>query len=148
MAKNLRGIKDKCNKNLENKRSLLTSEERKVVQQNFKKSQTRVWCKLYSQDLGVHLSSLTSFAILVKLLHLDGAVRTTQDWSSLCVRGEVSRSCISRLIFVAHRTGRFPSIGETLDARQCLCLAKPAAGVVAAGPAHRSPQGALVQVPC
>ena len=78
----------------------------------------------------------------------DGAVRTTQDWSSLWVCGEVSRSCISRLIFVAQGTGRFPSIGEMLDAWQCLCLAKPAAGMVAAGPAHHSPQGALVRVPC
>ena len=74
-------------------------------------------------------------------------MRTTQDWSSGCVRGEVSLSCISRLIFVAHGTGKFPSEEETWDARQNLCLAKPAAGVVAAGPAQRSPQGALVQVP-
>ena len=59
----------------------------------------------------------------------DGAVRTTQDWRSRCVRGKVSLSCISRLIFVAHRTGKFPSEEETWDARQNLRLAKPAAGV-------------------
>ena len=32
----------------------------------------------------------------------------------------VSQCCISRLIFVAHRTGKFPSIKETRDARQYL----------------------------
>ena len=77
----------------------------------------------------------------------DGAVRTTQDWSSRCVCGEVSLSCISRLIFVAHGMGKFPSEEETRDARQNLRRAKPAAGVVAAGPTQRSPQGALVRVP-
>ena len=30
----------------------------------------------------------------------------------------VSQSCISRLIFVAHRTGKLPSIKKTWDARQ------------------------------
>ena len=74
-------------------------------------------------------------------------MRTTQDWSSHCVRGKVSLSCISRLIFVAHRTGKYPSEEETQDARQNLCLAKPAAGVAAAGPTQRSPQGVLVRVP-
>ena len=74
-------------------------------------------------------------------------MRTTQDWSSRCVHGEVSLSCISRLIFVAHGTGKFPSEEETRYARQKLCLAKPAAGVAAAGPTQRSPQGALVRVP-
>ena len=77
----------------------------------------------------------------------DGAVRTTQDWSSHCVHGEVSLSCISRLIFVAHGTGKFQSEEETRDARQNLRPAKPAAGVAAASPTQRSPQGALVQVP-
>ena len=77
----------------------------------------------------------------------DGAVRTTQDWSSHCVRREVSLSFISRLIFVAHGTGKFPSEEETWDARQKVCLAEPAAGVAAAGPTQRSPQGALVWVP-
>ena len=60
----------------------------------------------------------------------------------------VSRSCISRLIFVAHRTGKLPNIKETRDAKQYICLAKPAAGVAVAGPTQRSPQGALVRVPC
>ena len=78
----------------------------------------------------------------------DGAVTTTQDLSSRLIRGEVSQSCIFRLIFVAHRTGKFPSIKETRDTRQRLCLEKPAAGVVAASPTQRSPQGALVRVPC
>ena len=78
----------------------------------------------------------------------DGAVRTTQDWSSHCVHGEASLSCISRLIFVAHGTGKFPSEEETQDARQNLRLAKPAAGMAAAGPAQHSPQGVLVRVPC
>ena len=78
----------------------------------------------------------------------DGTVRTTQDWSSRCVRGEVSLSCISRLIFAAHGTGKFPSIKETQDARQYLCMVKPAAGVAAASPTQHSPQGALVRVPC
>ena len=77
----------------------------------------------------------------------DGAVRTTQDWSSRCVHGEVSLSCISRLIFVAHGTGKFPSEEETRDARQQLRLVKPAAGVAVAGPTQRSPQGVLIQVP-
>ena len=77
----------------------------------------------------------------------DGAVRTTQDWSARCVRGEVSLSCISRLIFVAHGTGKFPSEEETWDARQKLRLAKPAAGVAVAGPTQCSAQGALVRVP-
>ena len=77
----------------------------------------------------------------------DGAVRTTQDWSSRCVCGEVSLSCISRLIFVAHGTGKFPSEEEMWYARQKLRLAKPAARVAAAGPTQQSPQGALVRVP-
>ena len=77
----------------------------------------------------------------------DGAVRTTQDWSSRCVCGEVSLSFIYRLIFVAHGTGKFPSEKETRDARQILRLAKTAAGVAAASPTQRSPQGALVWVP-
>ena len=77
----------------------------------------------------------------------DGAVRTTQDWSSCCVRRKVSLSCISRLIFVAHGMGKFPSEEETRDTRQNLRLVKPAAGVAAAGPTQRSTQGALVQVP-
>ena len=50
----------------------------------------------------------------------DGAVRTTQDGSSRCVRGKVSLSCISRLIFVAHGTGKFPSEEEMRDTRQNL----------------------------
>ena len=78
----------------------------------------------------------------------DGTVRTTQDWSSHCVRGEVSLSCISRLIFVAQGTGKFPSEEEMRDARQNLRLAKPGAGGAAAGPTQQSPQGALVRVPC
>ena len=65
-----------------------------------------------------------------------------------CVCGEVSLSCISRLIFVAHGTGKFPSEEEMRDTRQNLRLAKPAAGVAAAGPAQCSPQCALVRVPC
>ena len=77
----------------------------------------------------------------------DGTVRTTQDWSSRSVGGEVSLSCISRLIFVAHGTGKFPSEEETRDARQIFRLKKPAAGVAAAGPTQRSPQGSLVRVP-
>ena len=77
----------------------------------------------------------------------DGAVRTTQDWSSRCVCGEVSLSCISRLIFVAHGTGKFPSEEETRDAMQIFRLAKPAAGVAVAGPNQCSPQGALLRVP-
>ena len=59
----------------------------------------------------------------------------------------VSQSGISRLIFVAHETGKFPSEEETWDARQIFRLAKPAARVVAAGPTQCSPQGALVRVP-
>ena len=55
-------------------------------------------------------------------------MRTTQDWSSRCVCGEVSLSCISRLIFVANGTGKFPSEEETRDARQIFRLVKPAAG--------------------
>ena len=51
----------------------------------------------------------------------------------------VSQCCISKLIFVAHGTGKFPSEEETRDARQNLCLAKSAAGVAAAGPTQRSP---------
>ena len=43
--------------------------------------------------------------------------------------------------------GKFPSIKETRDTRQYLCLAKPAVGVAAAGPTQRVPQGALVRVP-
>ena len=78
----------------------------------------------------------------------DGAVRTTQDWSLRCVHGEVSLSYISRLIFVARRTGKFPSIKETRDARQSYRLVKPAARVAAASPSQHSPQGALVWVPC
>ena len=78
----------------------------------------------------------------------DGAVTTTQDLSSRLICGEVSQRCIFRLIFFAHRTGKFPSIKETRNTRQRLCLEKPAAGVVAAGPTQRSPQGVLVQVPC
>ena len=74
-------------------------------------------------------------------------MRTTQDWSSCCVCGEVSLSCISRLIFVAHGTGKFPSEEEMRDARQNLRLVKPAAGVAVAGPTQRSPQDTLVQVP-
>ena len=74
-------------------------------------------------------------------------MRTTQDWSSRCVHGKVSLSCISRLISVAHETGKFPSEEETRDARQNLHLEKPAAGVAAAGPTQRSPQGVLVRVP-
>ena len=76
----------------------------------------------------------------------DGAARTTKDWRSRCVHGKVSLSCISRLIFVVHKTGKFPSEEEMQDARQKLRLAKPAAGVAAAGPTQRSPQGALVRV--
>ena len=60
----------------------------------------------------------------------------------------VSPSCISRLIVVAHRTGKLPSIKKTRDARQYVCLAKPAAGAAAASPTQQSPQGALVRVPC
>ena len=74
-------------------------------------------------------------------------MRTTQDWSSRCIRGEVSLSCISRLIFVAHGTGKFPSEEETREARQIFRLAKPAAGVAAAGPTQCSLQGVLVWVP-
>ena len=72
---------------------------------------------------------------------------TTQDWSSRCVCGKVSLSCISRLIFVAHGTGKFPNEEETRDARQNLRLAKPAARVAVAGPTQRYPQGVLVRVP-
>ena len=82
-----------------------------------------------------------------KIVTQDGTVRTTQDWSSRCVHGKVSLSCISRLIFVAHRTGKFPSEEEMWDTRQNLRLAKPATGVVAAGPTQRSPQVTLVRVP-
>ena len=64
-----------------------------------------------------------------------------------CVCREVSLSCISRMIFVAQGTGKFPSEEETRDARQIFRLAKPAAGVAAAGPTQRSPQGALARVP-
>ena len=59
----------------------------------------------------------------------------------------MSLSCISRLIFVAHGTGKFPSEEETRDARQIFRLAKPAARVAAAGPTQCSPQDALVRVP-
>ena len=78
----------------------------------------------------------------------DGAVTATQDLSSWLIRGEVSQTCIFRLTFVAHRTGKFSSIKETRDTRQRLSLEKPAAGVAAANPTQRSPQGALVWVPC
>ena len=73
----------------------------------------------------------------------DGAVRTTQDWSSHCVCREVSLSCISRLILVAHGMGKFPSEEESRDARQIFRLAKPAAGVAAAGPTQRSSRAHL-----
>ena len=48
----------------------------------------------------------------------------------------VSQSCISRLIFVAHGTGKFPSEEETRDTRQNLRMAKLAARVVGAGPSQ------------
>ena len=88
-----------------------------------------------------------AFKTAVRVCVFDGAVRTTQDWSSRCVRGEVSLSCISRLIFVAHRTGKFPREEETRYTRQKLHLAKPAARVAAAGPTQHSPQGTLIRVP-
>ena len=62
-----------------------------------------------------------------------------------CTKRE-SQGLISRWIFVAHRTGKFPGIKETRDARQRFWLAKPAAGAAATGPTQQSPQGALVQV--
>ena len=40
----------------------------------------------------------------------------------------VSQGCISRRIFVAHRTGKFPGIKETRDARQMFWLVQLAAG--------------------
>ena len=60
----------------------------------------------------------------------------------------VSQCCISRLIFVAHRMGKFPNKKEMRDAWQCLCLAKLAAKVAEASPTQHSPQGVLVRVPC
>ena len=51
----------------------------------------------------------------------------------------VSLSCISRLIVVAHKTGKLPSIKKTWDARQYICLPKLAAGAAAAGPTQQSP---------
>ena len=59
----------------------------------------------------------------------------------------MSLSCISRLIFVAHGKGKFPSEEEMWDTRQNLRPVKPAVRVAAAGPTQRSPQGALVWVP-
>ena len=43
---------------------------------------------------------------------------------------------------------KLQSIKETREARKYVGLAKPAAGVVAAGPTYYSPQGALVRVLC
>ena len=46
--------------------------------------------------------------------------------------GEVSQSCISRLISVAHRTGKFPSIKEMRDASAAvLAVAAALAGAAA-----------------
>ena len=58
----------------------------------------------------------------------------------------VSASHISRQIFVAHRMGKFPGVGETWDAN----AAVSARVAISAGVAvqQNSAQNALVWVPC
>ena len=85
----------------------------------------------------------TTFKRASRDKEVDGAVRTTQDWSSRCVRGEVSQSRISRQIFVAHRMGKFPGVGETRDASAAIL-----AGVAALAGAAVQRHSAICRTEC